>query len=341
MNFISGQDRTGIPPRTGMPAAMLFVVCFALIGAWQISAQAQSYPTRPVRIVVPYAPGAAADYVARTIATGLSAQWSQPVLVDNRPGGNSIIGTQIVTHAEPDGHTLLFTSDDTFTTNPHLFRKLPYDPLKDLVPVNLSAKVAMIVIVNSSLPMDSLPALIALARARPGTLSYGSYGIGGSAHLVMEMFKSAAKIDILHVAYKGVAPATAAVVAGEVQIAVTGYGTARGQIEAGRLRPIAVAAPERVPQLPKLPTMAEHGYGEIDGTVWWGVAAPAKTPADTVNRIHEAISRVLTNPDTRQLIEGRSLMVVNIGPKPFAEQIAREYRSRADEVRRSGAKVDQ
>ena len=227
-----------------------------------------SFPSRPVRIVVLYAPGAAADFVARTVALGLSTQWTQPALVDNRPGGNSIIGTEIVSRAEPDGHTLLFTSDDTFTTNPHLFRNLPYDPLKGLVPINLSGKVSMIIVANSSVPVDTLTALIALVRAKPGTISYGSYGVGGSAHLVIEMLKSAANREILHVPYKGVAPATAAVVAGDVQIAVAGYGTMRGHIDRGRIRPIAVAAPGRVPQLPKLPTMAELGYGKIDGTVW-------------------------------------------------------------------------
>jgi tripartite-type tricarboxylate transporter receptor subunit TctC len=344
MNAIRRRSGSGVPPRRKALAAALLALCSAAAGGWHVPAQAQTqaqaYPVRAVRIVVPFAPGAAADWLARTIANGLAAQWSQPVVVDNRPGANSIIGTEMVTRAEPDGHTLLLTSDDTFTTNPHLFRKLPYDPLRDLVPINLSAKVAMMLMVHPSVPVDSLPALIALARAKPGTLSYGTHGVGSSAHLVMEMFKSAAKLDILHVPYKGVAPAAAAAVAGEVQMVVTGYGTVRGQIDAGRLRPIAVAAPERAPELPKLQTMAENGYGEVDATVWWGFAAPAKTPAETVNRIHESISRILSNPDTRKLMEGRALMVGNIGPKPFAEQIVRESRARAEQVRRSGAKVD-
>lgn len=334
-----GNTEYGSSPCAGMLRGFCLAVAAVLL-AWPIATLAQAFPSRPVRIVVPYAPGAAADAVARVIANGLSSQWGHPVLVENRPGGSTVIGTEIVTRAEPDGHTLLYSSDDTFTTNAHLFRKLPYDPLKDLIPVNLSTRVSMAIVVNASVPADSLPALIALARAKPGTLSYGSYGTGGNAHLAMETLKSMAKIDILHVPYKGVAPALAAVVAGEVQIALSGYGTARGQIEAGRLRPLAVASPERVVQLPNVPTTRELGYGEVDATVWWGIAAPAKTPAETVNRIHEAVSRVLNNPETRKLIEARILVVVDLGPKAFAEQIAREFRSRAEDVRRSGVIAD-
>lgn len=318
----------------------LYLALAAIILACPIAALAQAFPSRPMRIVVPYAPGAAADALARLIANGLSAQSPHQVIVDNRPGGNTIIGAEIVARAEPDGHTLLFTSDDTFTIVPHLFRKLPIDPMKDLVPVNLSAKVSMIIVANPAAAVDSLPALIAYAREHPGKLSYGSYGTGGSAHLAMEMLKSLAKVDILHVPYKGVAPAITAVVAGDVQIALTGYGTARGFFEAGRLKPLAVAAPERVAQLPNLPTLQELGYGEVDSTAWWGLAAPARTPADVVHRIHEAVSRALNSPESRKMIDARALVLTDIGPKAFAERLAREYRLRAEAVRRSGASAD-
>lgn len=324
-------------------AGMLRGLCLAVAAvllAWPIAAPAQSFPSRPMRIVVPYAPGAAADALARLIANGLSAQWPHQVIVDNRPGGNTIIGAEIVARAEPDGHTLLFTSDDTFTIVPHLFRKLPIDPMRDLVPVNLSAKVSMIIVANPSVAANSLPALIAHAREHPGRLSYGSYGSGGSAHLAMEMLKSLAKVDILHVPYKGVAPAITAVVAGDVQIALAGYGTARGFLEAGRLKPLAVAAPERVAQLPNIPTLQELGYGEVDSTAWWGLAAPAKTPPDIVERIHEAVSRAMNSPESRKMIDARGLVLTDIGPKAFAERLAREYQSRAEAVRRSGAVAD-
>ena len=330
-----GNTEIGSSPCAGMLRGLCLAVAVAML-AWPVAALAQAFPTRPVRIVVPYPPGAAADALARLIANGLSAQWPHQVIVDNRPGGNSIIGAEMVVRAEPDGHTLLFASDDTFTIIPHLFRKLPIDPIKDLVPVNLSAKVSMIIVANPSAAVDSLPALLARAREHPGKLSYGSYGSGGSAHLAMETLKSLAKVDILHVPYKGVAPAITAVVAGEVQIAVAGYGTTRGFFEAGRLKPLAIASPERIAQLPNIPTLGELGYGEVDATAWWGIAAPAKTPADIVNRIHEAVSRAMNSPETRRMIDARGLVLLDIGPSAFAERIAREYSSRAKAVRQAG-----
>jgi tripartite-type tricarboxylate transporter receptor subunit TctC len=334
-----GNTENGSSPCAGMLRGLCLAVAVAML-AWPIAAFAQAFPTRPMRIVVPYAPGAASDALARLIANGLSAQWPHQVIVDNRPGGNTIIGAEIVARAEPDGHTLLFTADDTFTIVPHLFRKLPIDPMKDLVPVNLSAKVSMIIVANPSAAVDSLPALIAQAREHPGKLSYGSYGSGGSAHLAMETLKSLAKVDILHVPYKGVAPAITAVVAGDVQIAVAGYGTTRGFIDAGRLKPLAIASPERIAQLPNIPTLRELGYGEVDATAWWGLAAPAKTPPDIVDRIHEAVSRAMNSPESRRMIDARGLVLTDIGPRAFAERLAHEYRSRGEAVRRSGVIAD-
>jgi tripartite-type tricarboxylate transporter receptor subunit TctC len=235
---------------------------------------------------------------------------------------------------------LLFTTDDTFSLIPHQFPKLSFDPMTDLVPVNLSVKSAILIVMNPSTPADSIPALVARAREKPGSISYGSWGTGGGAHLAMETFKSLAKIDILHVPYKGVAPMMTGVVAGEVQLALTGYGTAAGLFEAKRIAPLAVASPERVAQLPNTPTMRELGYGEVDATVWWGFAAPAKTPPAIVNQIHAAISRVINSAESRKVIETRSLVATDIGPTAFAEQLAREYRSRAESVRRFGIKAE-
>jgi tripartite-type tricarboxylate transporter receptor subunit TctC len=336
--MFQGKKRTGCSDSRSK-WHVLVVLAAAL--AAPLPSQAQNFPSRQVRIVVPFQPGAASDAVARLIANGLSSQWSQQVVVDNRPGGNTVIGMEMVARSEPDGHTLVFTSDDSFTILPHLMRgKMSVDPIKDLTPVNLSAKVAMIIVAHSSVPENTLPDLIARARAKPGSISYGSYGTGGSAHLFMEQFKSLAKVDLLHVPYKGVAPALAAVTAGEVNLAMSGYGTARGMIESGRIKPLAIASPDRVRELPGIPTMVELGYGEADGTVWWGLAAPAKTPADTVNRIHESVSKVLNSPETKKVIEGRSLSVSDLGPKAFAELIARESKVRAEIIRRANVKAD-
>jgi tripartite-type tricarboxylate transporter receptor subunit TctC len=242
----------------------------------------------------------------------------------------------MVARAEPDGHTLLFTTDDTFTLIPRQLASLSFDPMTDLVPVNLSVKSAILIVENPTNAVGSIAALIARARENPGRLIYASWGTGGGAHLAMETFKSLANVDILHVPYKGVAPMMTAVVAGEVQLALTGYGTAAGLFEAGRIKPLAVASPERVAQLPDTPTMREVGYGDVDATVWWGLAAPAKTPSKIVNQIHAAVSRVLNSAETRQAIEGRSLVITDLGPKPFAEQLNRESHTRAEALRRFG-----
>jgi tripartite-type tricarboxylate transporter receptor subunit TctC len=311
-------------------------------GSWQLpaQAQAQNFPSRPVRIIVPFVPGAAADALARTIANALSNEWGQPVMVENRPGGNTVIGTEMVVNSPPDGHTLLFTSDDTYTSLSYLMRNLPFDPIRDLTPVNIPAKVTMLIVAHPATPADNLQSLIAHARAKPASLSYGSYGNGSNPHLTMETLKSQAKVDILHVPYKGVAQAQAAAIAGEVQLSVTGYGTAKGMIDAGRLKPIAVTGPERIPQLPNLPTTAELGYPDADSTVWWGFSAPAKTPADVVNKINASISRVVNSPEMRKALETRALVALNLGPKEAAQRIASEHKTRAQVVQRSGAKLD-
>ena len=321
------------------------LVLVAAIGGllhWPVAANAQVFPSRPVRIIVPFTPGAAVDVVARMIATALAAQWGSPVIVDNRPGGGTITASEAVAQSEPDGHTMLFTVDDTFTIVPHLSRKISFTPLSSLVPVNLSAKILMVIVANGSLPVDSLPALI--SRARAGSireLSYSSSGNGSSTHLAMETLKSLTKIDILHVPYKGVAPALTAAAAGEVQLTMTGFGTARGLIESGRLKPLAVASPEHVAGLPNVPTTGELGMGDVDATVWLGLAAPARTPAETVARINAAVSRVLNTPDMKkQLTEARGLVVADIGPKEFAEQLQRKSNFNAEAMRRAGVRED-
>ena len=328
--------------RGGPGRALSLLAMVAGLGGWQAAAYGQTFPSRPVRIIVPFSPGAAVDVVARMIASGLSTQWSSPVIVDNRPGGSTIPASDVVARAEPDGHTLLFTVDDTFTIVPHLSKNVAFTPLKDLVPINLSVKIQMVMVANGSLPVDSLPALIARARAGSlGALTYSSSGNGSSTHLAMETLKSMAKIDILHVPYKGLAPALTAAASGEVQLTMTGYGTARGLIDAGRLKPLAVASPERVAGLPAVPSTTELGMGDVDATVWLGLAGPAKTPADIVAQINAAVSRVLNTPEVRkQMTEARGLVVVDADPKDFAEQLQRKFNFNAEAVRRSGARQD-
>lgn len=321
------------------PGGVLLLTMLALVIG--DGARAQSFPSRPVRIIVPFAPAAAVDIVARTIATGLAALWASPVIVDNRPGGSTMLGAEAVARAEPDGHTLLFTTDDTFTIVPHL-GKSPIAPLKDLAPINLSVQIPMLLVASGKLPVDSVPAVI--ARAHEGSLNaltYSSSGSGSSIHLAMETLKAAAKIDILHVPYKGIAPALAAAASGEVQFTMSGYGTARGLIDGGRLKALAVASPERVAALPNVPTMTELGMPEVDATVWLGLAGPAGLPAELAAQIHAAVSRVLGQPEVRkQLTEARGLVVAANGPREFAELLRRKSEFNAGVVRRSGAKQD-
>jgi tripartite-type tricarboxylate transporter receptor subunit TctC len=322
-------------------AALCAAALVAMLDAGRSPALAQVHSSRPTRLVVPFDPGAAVDVVARIVAGGLSAQWGRPVIVENRPGGSTLVAAQLVARSEPDGDTLLFCLDDTFTIVPHLTKNLSFDPTKGLVPVNLVGKILMVLVANRAVPADSLPALVALARAYPTGLNYGSSGPGSATHLAMEMLKSLAKIDIQHVPYRGLAPALTATASGQVQMTMIGYGTARGMLEEGSLiKPIAIASPERVAALPNIPTTAELGYPEVDATSWLAIAAPANVSAETLNRVNDAVSGALNSPDTRKQIEARDIVVTNIGPKPFAEEIARRSRLNAEAVRISGAQRD-
>ncbi len=254
---------------------------------------AQQAPSKPGRIIVPFAPGAAVDVVARMLAGALSSQWGKTVIVENRPGGRTLIAAEAVARSEPDGDTLLFCLDDTFTIVPHVSRNLSFDPNKELVPLNLVATITMVLTVNPTLPVDSLPMLVDYARANPGAVSYASSGSGSLSHLAMEMLKAQAKINMIHVPYRGLAPAQTAVIAGEVQAGILGFGSSRGMIESGRLRAIAIASPERVGALPNVPTTGESGYPRADATSRLTLAGPATMSGDTVNRVNEAVSHAL------------------------------------------------
>jgi tripartite-type tricarboxylate transporter receptor subunit TctC len=311
----------------------------ATFGAGRGVAFAQDSSSRLARIIVPFAPGAAVDVVARMLASGLSAQWGKTVIVENRPGGRTLIAAEAVARSEQDGDTLLFCLDDTFTIVPHLSKNASFDPMKELVPVNLVGTIPMAFVVNPSVPADSIPALITYARNNPTALSYGSSGSGSLPHLAMEMLKSQANINIVHVPYRGLAPAMTAVVAGEVQTAILGFGSSRSMIESGRLRAIAIASPARVASSPNIPTTGELGYGKVDATSRLTLAGPARMSAETIGRVNDAVSNVLNSPEMRKQIEARDIVVTNMGPKPFAE-IERISRLNAEAVRISGAQAE-
>jgi tripartite-type tricarboxylate transporter receptor subunit TctC len=321
--------------------AFCFAVLAATIGAGGRLASAQVATSRPIRFIVPFDPGGAVDVVARIVGRGLANQLDRTVIVENHPGGSTLLAAQQVARSEPSGETLLFSLDDTFTIVPHLSKNPTFDPNKELIPVNLVGKILMILVANKAVPASSLPELIALAKAKPTELSYGSSGPGSATHLSMEMLKHSAGIDILHVPFRGLVPALTATASGHVQMTMIGYGTARGMFEEDKLiKPIVITSPERVAALPTIPTTAELGFPEVDATSWLAIAAPATVSPETLSKVSDEIARVLNDEDVRQQIEARDILVTNIGPKPFAEAIERRSRVNAEAVRISGAQRD-
>jgi len=301
---------------------------------------AEDSSSKIARIIVPFAPGAAVDVVARMLAGPLSAQWGKSVIVENRPGGSTLIAAEAVARSEPDGDTLLFCLDDTFTIVPHLSKLGTFDPMKELVPINLIGTIPMAFVVNPSLSVDSVPALVAYARSHPSALSYGSSGVGSLPNLAMEVLKSQAKINMVHVPYRGLAPVQTAVLAGEVQTAILGYGSSRSMIEAKRLRVIAIASAARVASLPNVPTTAEAGYPRVDATSHLALAGPVRMSMEIIGRVNDAVSRALNTPEIRKQIEARDIVVTDMGPNSFAEEIKRLSRLNAEAVQISGAKPE-
>lgn len=262
------------------------------------SSIAQTFPARTVRIVVPYAAGGNTDIVARLIAQHLSTAWGQQVIVDNRPGGATNIGTELVARSQPDGYTLLMGGASN-AINMTLFRKLPYDTLKDFQPVVLCTVGANLLTVHPSLPVKSLRELMALAKSKPGQLNFASSGIGSSNHMAGELFKLMAGINIVHVPYKGNTPALADLVGGHIEMGFAGITAQIPLIDSGKLRPMAVSSKERFPAIPKIPTFNEAGVPGYESSTWFGLLAPAAVPQDVVRKIHADAAKVLARQDIR------------------------------------------
>jgi tripartite-type tricarboxylate transporter receptor subunit TctC len=316
-----------------------FLACLALTAAAGVAA-AQNYPTRAVRIVVAYPPGGGIDVMARQLADRLAPQWGQAVVVENRPGGSTIPATELVAKAPADGHTILLTTDATFSINPHLFARLPYSD-RDFAPVTQLILLQQMLVVHPSLPVRSLPELVALAREKPGTLNYASYGSGSQPHLAGEMLKAKAGIDIVHIPYKGISFAVPAVMAGEVEMTFSGIATGRTQLQAGRIRALAIGGPKRSPLVPEVPTFTELGYPEVETHAWFGLFVPAGTSREAVNRIQRDVSGVLNDPGFREKeIVQKGYDLVGSSPEEFAAYIVRDREARGRAVKVSGAKAE-
>ena len=260
---------------------------------------AENYPLRPVRLIVPFAPGAAQDIMGRMVAQRLTEAWGQQVVVDNRAGAGSNIGVEMATRAQPDGYTLLF-SNEAMAINATLTKNRAFDPLRDLTPVSMIVINPRVFVANPSVPASNIKDLLALARAKPGSIRYGSSGIGTGPHLAAALLSSMAKVEMIHVPYKGVAPAITDVLAGQIQMIASTVSSAMPQIQSGKLKPLAVTTSKRSAALPNVPTVAESGVPGYEATAWSMLMVPAGTPKVLLARIHESTLRVLENADVRK-----------------------------------------
>ncbi len=303
---------------------------------------AQTYPSRPINMVVPYAPGGTTDFLGRKLGEKLSEVLGQPVVIENKPGGNTAIGVNVVANAAPDGHTILFTNDATFVLNPLLFSSLSYDVERDLAAVAPVAYVPLGLVVNASLPVASLDELVAYTKSRPGKLSYGSYGAGSQAHLMGEMYKKVTGTDLAHVPYKGAGPAVADVIGGQILFTFPAFPTIQGHLKKdGRLKVLAVSGDKRVPLVPDVPTFTEAGYKDMDIGALYGFLAPAGTPKEVIARFNKAVASVLADPDfVEKNMASQGMSPALASPDEFAAEIRKETARMRDIVKQSGAKVD-
>ncbi len=276
---------------------LLIFLCSAL-GA----AQAQNYPSKTVRLVVPFAAGGSTDIMGRLVAQKLSEAWGQQVIVDNRPGGSTVIGTDIVAKSAPDGHTLLVTPAP-FTIVPSLLKKLPYDPAKDFEPITLINTTPLVVVVNPGVPAKNIKELIALAKSKPGVLNFGSSGSGGSNHLAGELFNAMANVKIVHIPYKGNAPAMADLIGGHVDIVFNGLTSALQHIKSGKLRALGVTSLKRSAALPEMPTLDEQGLKGFQAVAWNGLTGPAGTPKAAVDRAAGDVARIMKSPELAEFLK--------------------------------------
>lgn len=303
------------------------------------SAAQQNFPTRPVRVVVPFSPGGATDIVTRVVTQKLNEVWGQTLVVDNRAGAGGNIGAEIVAKAPADGYTLLMTSGSIVTANPHMYRKLPFNPEKDLLAITNVAAGPQIIVVNPSLPAKTLKEFIALAKAKPKSMTYGSAGIGTQTHLAAENFLSAAGIDVVHVPYKGEGPAVTDLVGGQIHMATPNLAAAIAFVKQGKLRGLAVTSRERVAQLPDVPAAAETLPG-FENLGWFGFVAPAGTPRAIVEKIQQDTAKVLKAPEIRARFEQLGMQPVGNTPEQFAAAIKDEYNRWGRIVRERKLQVD-
>jgi tripartite-type tricarboxylate transporter receptor subunit TctC len=300
------------------------------------AARAADYPSRPIHLIVPYAAGGAADSIARILAKRIGKAIGQTIVIENRGGGGSIVGTEFVNKSEPDGYTLLLGQSGPISINPAVYKNLPYDPVKDFAPISMTTTYPYVMVVNSALGVKTLEEFVTLARSRPGALNYGTAGVGAANHLVTELFASKAGIKMTHIPYRGTALAVSDLLAGQVQVVFADPISALQHVNSGTLIALAVTSKDRTPMAPAVPTMSESGYPGFDAIGWHGILAPANTPPAIVARLHAEILEALKDPETRTLLESQAMQIVGSSPEAFAGFIREDiaiWKEVADQAR--------
>jgi len=318
---------------------MRFIVAL-VAGAVALAAEAQPYPSKPIRLVVPFAPGGSSSIVARAVSAEMSKELGQQIIIDNKPGGGGNVAMLEVARADPDGYTLIIGHIGTLAVNPYMFARLPFDTDKDFVPVSLLAKIPNIFVVNANVPAKDLKEFIALARAKPGQLNYGSAGNGSAGHLAFEYLKLVANIDVTHIPYKGTGPQLTDLLGGRTEASSAGTPPLLPHVKAGKLRAIAVGTPQRLPVLPDVGTVAEQGFPGFETTQWYGLMAPARTPEAIVKRLSDEAAKAARAPAVAERFAADDAISVGSTPAEFAQFIRREQARWSEVVRKAGIKAE-
>jgi len=325
------------PTLLGRTTALLFLAAGLSISA---GPNAQTFPDRPVRIIVAYPPGGGLDIIGRLIAASLSQELGQSVLVENRAGAAGIVGTEYAARAQPDGHTLVLSSNALLGIGPSLYKNLPFDSIKDFAPISLVATITNVLVVHPSVPAKTVGELIDLAKAKPNALNYGSGGNGSTPHIGMELFKMMAQVQIVHVPYKGLGPAVADLLAGHTQVMMSNAPPVLPHVKSGKLRALGVSSVKRIKALPELPTISEAGVAGFEADGWYGVLAPAGTPTAVVRRLHGAFATVLRKPEIDAKLSEMGTQAVSNTPEELATLIKSDIVKWAKVIKESGARVD-
>ncbi len=326
---------------TGRGLSSLVAVCSALFTTAIFGlVHAQDFPVRPVKIVVPLAPGGGTDFFGRLLAAKLTENLGQTVLVENRAGGGTLIGAEAVAKAPPDGYTLLLSALTTYSVNPHLYKKLPYDPFRDFAPVTLTGRFALLLVVNSDVPAKSVAEFLALAKSKPRELNFATPGPASTHQLAMELFMQATGAELTHVPYKGAGPATQELLAGRIPVMILDVATGLAHVKSGRIRALAIASPERSSLLPDVPTISESGVPGYEASAWQGIVAPAGTPPRVIEKLNDEIARAIADPGVLQKLLDAGVEPLKSTPEQFAAYMRSESVKWAEVIRKGKISID-